>query len=275
MAAPLPAAAAPAAHGRRSPSLVARFAPTIELVRTFDASLPPAEIQRLPTVPVADNLDLDCRSVSAALVAATAWSLESSSLPLHPSFDGRPVMLEAVAVDPPAMLGGTVLVRNIAYAKAVAVRLTADGWRTHTDVPCSFDGVVSQSTAGFVGVDRFRFELDLAALSPAVSPAVSAAAQQPAAVTLELAVRFDAAGASHWDSNGGRNFVVRVCTIAAFASSRSRVSSADSIANAIARPLPAAPERHGAVALACSPPLTAASALAAFEAPLAASACFA
>ncbi|KAI8925921.1 putative phosphatase regulatory subunit-domain-containing protein [Entophlyctis helioformis] len=264
-----------APHSRRT----ARFAPTIELVRLFDRSLPPSAVAALPSLPVPDIRDLDCPSVSAAWLLARAWTIPSSNLPRSPAFHGRLVVLESLGIDAdprpsyshgsssmpllspsslpsslpshvssstsmmlddaldalaaPAALVGSVLVRNIAFAKSVFVRLSTDGWRSFSDLPASFVSVVSPSMGDFVGVDRFSFALDLngpllarlSASSPSSSPPSSPSLASPAAspaspvsLPVEFAVCFQVDGAEHWDNNLGANYFVTLAPPGALAS---------------------------------------------------------
>ncbi|KAH6575261.1 hypothetical protein BASA50_006890 [Batrachochytrium salamandrivorans] len=257
------------------PTLSAYFSPsTIEQVCLFDSTQPPASIRSLPVLLVADNKDVDCCSVSSALLSqghsscsspSTSWSV-SSNLALHPCFNGRPLMLESLSVDgmnsinhalpaaiPPAstwktsaystrpslgqdtalssssfaapVIHGSVLVRNISFDKHVFLRMTSDHWKTHRDVLCRFDGVVSPSMADFVGVDRFCFSVELdspcvaammtcmkqslaASEASSSSSSSSSSASQLPPFKIEQAFCFRANGIDYWDNNSGSNFVL-------------------------------------------------------------------
>eukprot|EP00842_Homolaphlyctis_polyrhiza_P003223 jgi/Hompol1/3901/HPOL_003390-RA len=206
----------------------------IEQIRVFDSSEPPAKVALAATRGVADNFDVDCASVSLARALAAAWTVRASNLPRAAAFGTRPVVLEAVRLVAPAQLAGAVLVRNIVFAKQVFLRCTLDGWRSHRDLPCSFDSVIAPSANGFVGVERFIFNIDLSlpsfaeplkaaanaqsqsqsqSLSNTPSPSLKASSSLAglaglAVAPFEFAVCFRAESIDHWDNNSGDNFVL-------------------------------------------------------------------
>ncbi|XP_014670461.1 PREDICTED: protein phosphatase 1 regulatory subunit 3B-like [Priapulus caudatus] len=94
-------------------------------------------------------------------------------------------------------LTGTVKVRDLAFEKQVGVRTTFDRWRSHVDVPASHvvGGRVSMKGVGF---ETFSFTANI----PAGTEAAGADAR------VEFCVYFRCDGSEHWDSNGGRNYVV-------------------------------------------------------------------
>lgn len=101
---------------------------------------------------------------------------------------------------------GTVRVRNLAFHKTVHARASADGWRSHADVPASY---LPGSCDGFS--DRFAFEI-----RPGIPPTggVFGAAPFPRRLPnggrLEFAVRFQCQGSQYWDNNLGANYVFSV-----------------------------------------------------------------
>ncbi|XP_029940022.1 protein phosphatase 1 regulatory subunit 3B [Salarias fasciatus] len=86
-------------------------------------------------------------------------------------------------------LAGTVRVKNVAFEKRVALRVSFDAWRSHADVDCVY---VRDAFPGAAG-DAFAFSVPLPAAPPPQRRA-------------EFAVRYAVAGAEHWDSNHGNNY---------------------------------------------------------------------
>ncbi|KAG8231571.1 hypothetical protein J437_LFUL011567 [Ladona fulva] len=101
---------------------------------------------------------------------------------------------------------GTVRVRNLAFHKSVHARASADGWRSHADVPASF---LPGSCDGFS--DRFAFEI-----RPGIPPTGGSIGTAPfprripSGGRLEFAVRFQCQGSQYWDNNMGANYVFSV-----------------------------------------------------------------
>ncbi|XP_046396638.1 uncharacterized protein LOC124163637 isoform X2 [Ischnura elegans] len=101
---------------------------------------------------------------------------------------------------------GTVRVRNLAFHKTVHARASADGWRSHADVPASY---LPGSCDGFS--DRFAFELRPGI--PQTGGGLGAGPfprRIPNGGRLELAVRFQCQGSQYWDNNSGVNYVFSV-----------------------------------------------------------------
>ncbi|KAF8579445.1 carbohydrate-binding module family 21 protein, partial [Ramaria rubella] len=111
------------------------------------------------------------------------------SLPQEPwTFD---VKLERVALEDSALVGH-ILVRNISFAKWVAVRFTLDSWQTTSEVTARH--VTSLHSYTF---DRFEFRVRLGDYLNGIE-----------SKRLVLCVRFSVEGCEMWDSNGGRNYEV-------------------------------------------------------------------
>ncbi|KAJ1833573.1 hypothetical protein IWW55_003132 [Coemansia sp. RSA 2706] len=119
-------------------------------------------------------------------------------------FEAAPVVVEQVELADSrlgsAALRGTVKVHNTAFEKRVVVRYSFDQWRTAGEVAAEFSRTLTGGQGARPGVDRFAFRLALPAALPA---------------TVALCVRYNAAGAEHWDNNGGANYVFRVAVPAA------------------------------------------------------------
>ncbi|KAF8481415.1 putative phosphatase regulatory subunit-domain-containing protein [Gautieria morchelliformis] len=114
---------------------------------------------------------------------------------LLPSYPSEPwtfdVRLEKLSLENTALVG-QVLVRNVAFAKWVAVRFTLDAWQTTSEVAARH--LASLRDHSF---DRFEFRVRLGDYMNGIE-----------FKKLVLCVRFTAEGREMWDSNGGRNYEV-------------------------------------------------------------------
>lgn len=99
------------------------------------------------------------------------------------------VCLENLAFSGHAVTG-TVIVKNICFAKDVTVRYSMDKWKTFRDVWADY---VNQLEGGLE--DRFQFRIYLLHNIDAGSE-------------LEFAVRFRAGRLEYWDNNKGKNYRV-------------------------------------------------------------------
>ncbi|XP_066471341.1 protein phosphatase 1 regulatory subunit 3B isoform X2 [Tiliqua scincoides] len=84
---------------------------------------------------------------------------------------------------------GTVKVRNLAFEKAVKIRMTFDTWKTFTDYPCQY---VKDT---YAGSDKDTFSFDVS-LPERVRPHER----------VEFAVCYECDGKVYWDSNKGLNY---------------------------------------------------------------------
>ncbi|XP_042305340.1 protein phosphatase 1 regulatory subunit 3B [Sceloporus undulatus] len=84
---------------------------------------------------------------------------------------------------------GTVKVRNLAFEKAVKIRMTFDTWKTFTDYPCQY---VKDT---YAGSDKDTFSFDIS-LPERVQPHER----------IEFAVCYECDGKVYWDSNKGLNY---------------------------------------------------------------------
>ncbi|XP_031560290.1 protein phosphatase 1 regulatory subunit 3C-like [Actinia tenebrosa] len=113
------------------------------------------------------------------------------------SFRGRlqrqKVCLENIAFSGFAVTG-TVLVKNICFAKDVTVRYSTDNWKTYKDVWADY---VNQLDGG--KEDRFQFRIYLLHSIHAGS-------------SFEFAVRFRAGQTQYWDNNDNENYRV-ICVM--------------------------------------------------------------
>ncbi|XP_054842236.1 protein phosphatase 1 regulatory subunit 3B isoform X2 [Eublepharis macularius] len=84
---------------------------------------------------------------------------------------------------------GTVKVRNLAFEKAVKIRMTFDTWKTFTDYPCQYVKDM------YAGSDKDTFSFDIS-LPEKVQPHER----------MEFAVCYESSGKEYWDSNKGLNY---------------------------------------------------------------------
>ena len=131
---------------------------------------------------------------------AVAYTMTAVNFPHSPAFRNN------ILAEQPTIrrnkLHGSVLVRNLGFEKRVSIHYTTDKWQSVIgDMECRFDGVISQSSNHFVGVDRFRYSLPLDELAADIS-------ETP--VVLEFAVRFQTTGNEFWDNNSGSNYFVQI-----------------------------------------------------------------
>nr|XP_020443354.1 protein phosphatase 1 regulatory subunit 3B isoform X2 [Monopterus albus] len=86
-------------------------------------------------------------------------------------------------------LAGTVKVRNVSFEKSVKLRVTFDGWKSHTDVDC----VYLKDAYPCSYSDTFSFDVPLPEeLRPHEC--------------IEFAICYEVGGCEHWDSNQGSNY---------------------------------------------------------------------
>ncbi|XP_063077600.1 protein phosphatase 1 regulatory subunit 3C-B isoform X2 [Engraulis encrasicolus] len=86
-------------------------------------------------------------------------------------------------------LSGTIKVSNVSFEKSVALRITFDSWKSHTDVPC----VYMNNVYGCLDIDTFSFAVDL--------PAVIAPGQ-----SVEFCICYKTQIGEYWDNNDGKNY---------------------------------------------------------------------
>ncbi|EIW87326.1 carbohydrate-binding module family 21 protein [Coniophora puteana RWD-64-598 SS2] len=149
-----------------------------------------------PVMPPVPRFEID--PVQSATVPAPQ--------PCHPV--SPHVILESIRLpaDPKPILSGSVLVRNIAYEKNVALRFTLDDWQTTSetsakhamslpDLPPSLPITFPHRERD--GWDRFTFSIRLEDYALTLGTRV-----------MHLAVRYRANSAEWWDNNAGGNYKV-------------------------------------------------------------------
>ena len=129
---------------------------------------------------------------SVALVAPDIPAPSSSS---HHRDDGRDVALDSLVIAPDRKsLRGTVVVRNIAFEKRIALRFTADDWQTVSEVAAEY----LEPCSGNSGFDRWQFFIKLQDLLARIEN-----------ITMLLAARYSVDGREHWDNNRDRNYRIQ------------------------------------------------------------------
>ncbi|XP_056289011.1 protein phosphatase 1 regulatory subunit 3B [Pseudoliparis swirei] len=112
----------------------------------------------------------------------------SDYLHFRKSLERNSVCLEHCVLKERA-LAGTVKVKNVSFQKAVKLRLTSDGWRSHRDVSCQY----VKDSYPTAHSDTFSFS---AALPDTLRPHER----------VEFAVCYEVCGREYWDSNQGGNY---------------------------------------------------------------------
>ncbi|XP_072546641.1 protein phosphatase 1, regulatory subunit 3Ca [Salminus brasiliensis] len=87
------------------------------------------------------------------------------------------------------VLTGTVKVRNLAFEKAVHVRVTFDSWKSYRDFECTY----MNNVYGCQNTDTFSFAAELPAYVPPQNK-------------VEFCVSYTTGGQTYWDNNDGRNY---------------------------------------------------------------------
>ena len=170
----------------------------------YDSSNPNNDKKTIPFPTVSNNLSFEVNTQ------------KSSVVPLENPPRYANVHLETLNLPSsrPPMLCGSVLVRNLAYSKEVAVRFTLDEWQTTSEVSCKHvvslpslpppfnapstygDHAAASLTAN--AWDRFNFTIRLEDFERKLSEK-----------TIHLVVRFTSPGTGEWwDNNSGRNYHV-------------------------------------------------------------------
>ncbi|KAF8811994.1 hypothetical protein BYT27DRAFT_7160389 [Phlegmacium glaucopus] len=107
---------------------------------------------------------------------------------INPNLD---VALENLSLKPDGTsILGRVRVRNIAFAKWVAIRFTFDSWQTTSEVTGRYVESISSE------FDRFSFTIRLNDLLARIE-----------GKTLVVAIRYSVAGQDIWDNNNGQNYL--------------------------------------------------------------------
>ena len=226
----------------------------LQSVRLFDRASKPANVSK-PNL-LADETETETEFESSANSASStpAAGVNSVTSRFPPALDTtfdvdlplsspipspRPPLyanlhLEAIVLPPvkPLALKGSILVRNLSFAKDIAVRFTLDDWQTTSEVTCKYEtslsslpvpfhefisktGELAASTPGFdskllrhyedrLAWDRFSFSIRLEDFEKKLVDR-----------TLWMAVRYSSPGLGEWwDNNDGQNYYIRFKTTA-------------------------------------------------------------
>lgn len=160
--------------------------------RNLDGKLViPQEQESAAAVPTEGRAPLKC-------VDTNPWEPSfaqpaSEYLSFRNKLDENSVSLENVIVrESENCLLGTVKVKNLAFDKDVAIRMTTDNWSSQQDVACSY--VEQPSLAVRNLYDTFRFQLPL---------------PDKDSSQVEFCVKYTSGGQEYWDNNAGANYVVK------------------------------------------------------------------
>jgi protein phosphatase 1 regulatory subunit 3A/B/C/D/E len=162
-------------------------------------------------------------------------SLESVRLVAVPRFSSIGAGTSEAATE--YRLVGTVLVKNLSFAKTVSVRCTFDNWSSFCDVAAVFlrsefpaagtcqqrGGYCSLSSMPAPHFDVFEFRVDV---PPATAAVACSSSSSGSGVNVQLAVCFEmpvdnAEKKCYWDNNDGRNYRLELRPVANGASSLS------------------------------------------------------
>ncbi|AFR95423.1 hypothetical protein C343_03522 [Cryptococcus neoformans C23] len=113
------------------------------------------------------------------------------------SLTGENVILERVELQSSTglTLRGSVIVRNVAFRKWVAVRFTLDQWQTVSEIAGTHVCHIPASTTGDEGWDRFSFSIKLEDYKRKIDER-----------QLVLCVHYSVENKDWWDSNNGMNY---------------------------------------------------------------------
>ena len=137
---------------------------------------------------------------------------QSSSVPFPDPTPGANVYLETICFprSRPPTLRGSVVVKNVAFEKLVALRFTLDNWQTTSEVTCKFVCSLPALPPPFppereavgaprAGWDRFSFLIRLEDVE-----------RKLVERTIFLVARFTATGVGEWwDNNNDKNYKLR------------------------------------------------------------------
>ena len=165
----------------------------LEHIKLFLAEQKPLAVSRDGSPTETSEGDTTDTSFPFPRMASVTLRLKPTVLPQQPppepwTFDVR---LEKLYLEDTALVG-RVLVRNVAFAKWVAVRFTLDSWQTTSEVAARHIASLRDNT-----FDRFEFRVRLVDYMNGIE-----------SKRLIFCVRFSVEGQQMWDSNGGRNYEV-------------------------------------------------------------------
>ncbi|KAJ3069696.1 hypothetical protein HK102_006857 [Quaeritorhiza haematococci] len=194
----------------------------LEKVCLFTRTCMPSDIPKSPHYCVEDQ-KVDLAPVEYMLQNQLHPKNIPPIAPFHIS--GKQLQAESVQLAQPSntLLIGFVQVKNLAFRKQVFVRYSTNNWETFSEVPALYRGPAIEVVAGCFGgirgcgIDRFMFEIDLAAMfndlepPPYPTPVNNCLGMTSPKSQLQFAVRYEVNGDTYWDNNDGKNYQVELC----------------------------------------------------------------
>lgn len=135
---------------------------------------------------------------SLELMMPKSWNLVRNSSLLHSfSFTAvNMISLENIQLNA-QIVEGNVAIKNLAFEKNVSIRYTTDNWVTIKETPLQFHSIISHSFTDYIGIDRFKFELNLDEIFSKNDHATLA--------KIEFVLRYQVEGNEYWDNNDSMN----------------------------------------------------------------------
>ncbi|KZS98825.1 hypothetical protein SISNIDRAFT_2045 [Sistotremastrum niveocremeum HHB9708] len=198
---PTSAATAESLQTPHTPSKAVHFDAQLEHVKLFLAEQKPLAVSRDGSPVMTETSDGE--SAGEYFGFRSSQEEEQLTSRLAATIDNLPPDLEILLLSsdvileelklspsPPLMLQGSIRVRNLAFAKWVAVRFTLDDWQTTSEVAARYLQPVEGTS-----FDRFVFTIKL-----------SDHLKRLATKTLLLCIRYTVLGKELWDNNRGQNY---------------------------------------------------------------------
>lgn len=198
---PSPTVTADSLQTPHTPSKAVHFDAQLEHVKLFLAEQKPLAVSRDGSPVMTETSDAE--SAGEYFGFRSSQEEEQLTSRLVASIDNLPpdyqilllssdVILEELKISPspPLSLQGSIRVRNLDFAKWVAVRFTLDEWQTTSEVAARYLQPVEGTE-----FDRFVFTIKL-----------SDHLKRLATKTLLLCIRYTVLGKELWDNNRGQNY---------------------------------------------------------------------
>ncbi|KAI9007253.1 putative phosphatase regulatory subunit-domain-containing protein [Gaertneriomyces semiglobifer] len=176
------------------------FDESLERVSLFRKEAEPAQVASGEQYILKDTGDYEAYTLGASLDRLHCWRMcDGRNVPYNTlGLSRSAVVLHGLKLADNRILVAEVAVQNIAFAKAVIIRYTTDNWATYTEGSAEYQKSLSRSGGGVLGADQFTWEADLNDIF-----GVDATEGR-----LDMAVRYEVAGQTHWDNNNGQNYYV-------------------------------------------------------------------
>ncbi|RLV85036.1 Protein phosphatase 1 regulatory subunit [Meyerozyma sp. JA9] len=200
-----------------SPTKSVRFASRLANIKMFDGTDSPSVVSTTENSPTGtppaaeggdsyfdlrwDDDESDSNSVSDEEGVITPpgptkykwdWSNFRSVTNLHCT-DGTPIYLSTLSLSADSTsLNGMLMAKNIAFEKAISIKLTFDGWQSKLII----NNVSYVRSFAAINYDQFRFSIPLQNLASVVN--------------VEFVIRYEVANQSFWDNNLQRNYKLKL-----------------------------------------------------------------